>query len=527
LILGLLAPRVLLGIEGYVGPNPLKGAVRWVYRLAILPVAVIGGLAVTLAAVQPDVGVIAMAATLPLLVAAPAWLTRRRNRKALARGRSVSDEINGNAHGLASAGTLVHALASRRRITVPIIVAAGALSLIAAFQVESGFELKDFISTRTDFMHSIERVDDHFPSNGAGGGFVYVEGDLTDPANLAALDAVAVDVAASGAEFGRDAAGRLQVGTHAADLVRMTMANPSAVSTISANSVGLADADGDGLPDTREGVTAILAHIAANGVTDADGNEVFAADDIGDILAFLPDGEQATSVRFGFTSFSDGNVIRPAWEALDAAAGNLEAGTTGLSLVGVSGGVITQFDSLEAFSRSMVVSLPLAVLMTLIVAAVVLRSMRYALASVAPIGFVVAGVYAFMTIAGYKVNVVTATIAAIAVGVGIDFSTHFTARFREELETASDRLSALRRAGAGTGGALVLSAVSSILGFTVMAFAPTPIFATFGVLTAVMIALALIASLAILPTVLLAVTPKHRDRDSLGSVPAQEHILAA
>jgi predicted RND superfamily exporter protein len=39
-----------------------------------------------------------------------------------------------------------------------------------------------------------------------------------------------------------------------------------------------------------------------------------------------------------------------------------------------------------------------------------------------------------MAVAGYTINVVTATIAAIAVGVGIDFSTHFTARDLEELQ---------------------------------------------------------------------------------------------
>ena len=64
---------------------------------------------------------------------------------------------------------------------------------------------------------------------------------------------------------------------------------------------------------------------------------------------------------------------------------------------------------------------------------IALRSVRYAFVSVLPIGLVVIGVYAFMAMFGYTVNVVTSTIAAVAVGVGIDFSTHFTARFREEL----------------------------------------------------------------------------------------------
>ena len=68
------------------------------------------------------------------------------------------------------------------------------------------------------------------------------------------------------------------------------------------------------------------------------------------------------------------------------------------------------------------------------------------------------------------------------------------------------RLEAARRTGSGTGGALVLSALTSVLGFTVMAMAPTPIFATFGVLTAVMIVLALAVALLVLPSLLVVVS---------------------
>lgn len=48
----------------------------------------------------------------------------------------------------------------------------------------------------------------------------------------------------------------------------------------------------------------------------------------------------------------------------------------------------------------------------------------------------------------------------------------------------------------------------SVLGFLVMATAPTPIFATFGLLTPVMIALALAASLLVLPSLLVMAAPQ-------------------
>ena len=81
-----------------------------------------------------------------------------------------------------------------------------------------------------------------------------------------------------------------------------------------------------------------------------------------------------------------------------------------------------------------------------------------------------------------------------------------TQRFREELDRCEGQLEALQRAAAGTGVALVASAASSIVGFAIMGFAPMPIFASYGQLTAVMIFLALLASLIVLPCLLVIVS---------------------
>ena len=134
---------------------------------------------------------------------------------------------------------------------------------------------------------------------------------------------------------------------------------------------------------------------------------------------------------------------------------------------------------------------------------IVLRSLRDALVAVSPSLLVVVWIYGFMHLVGMSVNVVTATIAAIAIGVGLDYSTHFTMRYREELRHAPSRVDAVRRAGTDTGGPLAISALSSIVGFGVMALAPMPIFATFGLLTAVRVLLSLAVSLFVLPSLLL------------------------
>ena len=58
----------------------------------------------------------------------------------------------------------------------------------------------------------------------------------------------------------------------------------------------------------------------------------------------------------------------------------------------------------------------------------------------------VAWLYGLMYLAGFALNYVTATIGAVSIGVGIDYSIHMTERFREETHRASSKLQALRQA---------------------------------------------------------------------------------
>ena len=102
---------------------------------------------------------------------------------------------------------------------------------------------------------------------------------------------------------------------------------------------------------------------------------------------------------------------------------------------------------------------------------------------------------------------VTSTVGAISIGIGIDYAIHFTMRFREDIQLGVERRQALINSGQTTGVALLGSAVSSAIGFAIMAFAPMPLFATFGILTAVMIIFAAAASLLVLPSILWFMAP--------------------
>ena len=173
-----------------------------------------------------------------------------------------------------------------------------------------------------------------------------------------------------------------------------------------------------------------------------------------------------------------------------------------ISFAGITGSPFTRESTLHAATKALNVSLPVAVAACLILLAVWLRSLRLAVAAVIPMGLVVSWLYAFMYLAGFHLNFVTATIAAVSIGLGIDYSIHVTLRFRREMERNPDRTAALRATASGVGGPLIGSAASSAIGFGVLAFAPMPLFSAYGVITATMIAMAAGAALVVLPSLL-------------------------
>jgi uncharacterized membrane protein YdfJ with MMPL/SSD domain len=329
------------------------------------------------------------------------------------------------------------------------------------------------------------------------------------------VDLDAADGASNDPFLSRDLDGAVLTADNATTIVRAAVASGAAIAAVEATSgvvVTSTDTNGDGLADTPEQIAAIFDHAFAEGIINDDGIVVFTADSVPELVYRDGAGGYATLLAVGIPTLTEDSIILDARSALDDAAADLETGSAAASftVVSVSGGTITQQDSLDAFTRAMLIALPVALLLCALIAMFFIKSVRYGLAAVSPILLVIGWIYGFMFLFDYKINVVTATIAAIAVGVGIDYSTHFTMRFREEFENEASRFPALRRAGEGTGGALAVSALSSIIGFAVMAFAPMPIFVTFGTLTAVMIFFSLLVSLLVLPSVLLLVTPRRQ-----------------
>jgi predicted RND superfamily exporter protein len=98
-----------------------------------------------------------------------------------------------------------------------------------------------------------------------------------------------------------------------------------------------------------------------------------------------------------------------------------------------------------------------------------------------------------MWLLGLSFNALTATIASIAIGIGVPYGIHLTNRFVEEIR-GGDVDAAIRATLTNTGAALVGSALTTGTAFAVLLLSSFPPIAQFGGITALTIAYALLAS---------------------------------
>ncbi|WP_302082940.1 efflux RND transporter permease subunit [Salinibaculum rarum] len=123
------------------------------------------------------------------------------------------------------------------------------------------------------------------------------------------------------------------------------------------------------------------------------------------------------------------------------------------------------------------------------------------LANMVPVLVTVVFVVASMRALNVPFNSLTATIMALTIGLGVDYSVHVTHRFADE-RSERPLVPALERTVRGTGGALFGSMLTTVAGIGVLVLALFPVLRQFGLITALSVLYAFIASVVILPSVL-------------------------
>ena len=135
------------------------------------------------------------------------------------------------------------------------------------------------------------------------------------------------------------------------------------------------------------------------------------------------------------------------------------------------------------------------------------RSLPLAIIGIVPNILTACMILGLMGILDIPLDMMTITIAAISIGIAVDNSIHYIYRFREEFSRTGDYIQTLYLCHANIGRAVFYTAITIIVGFSILIFSNFIPMIYFGLLTALAMFFALFAALTLLPKLILLWKP--------------------
>ena len=165
-------------------------------------------------------------------------------------------------------------------------------------------------------------------------------------------------------------------------------------------------------------------------------------------------------------------------------------------------------DLVDAVVSGQILSLALSVGLVFVLVGFAFRSVAAGFWAVVPLGIAIPVLFGLMGIMSIELNIVTAMLSSIMIGVGVDYTIHFLWRFREERRAGLEPPEALRRTLVTTGRGIVFNGLSVVAGFAVLLISNFLPVKFFGFLVVVCISACLIGALVLLPAICVVVRPR-------------------
>lgn len=403
------------------------------------------------------------------------------------------------------------------RFAIPTLIVTLALGVLGAYgltQLETKFSFTDFLPADSPTVVTYNILTEEF-----GGGFGETTQVLIEAGDGGDLATPAVYNALSGARTALvDIENVIVVPTAFGDF-------PQASDPVGVLQQLLAPATPDGGPAAPD-----VAQRAAEMGLQPDGSVSDDADVAG-LWTLARDAAPAEMARV--VHFADDGSVDAIQAEIGTQAGESGAGAIrqdlknayapvedleGVSVIPTSQNIISDV-IVNALSDSQVNSL----LWTIIAATLVLivnfafenRRPFLGVLTMIPVALVVLWTFGLMYVSGIPFGPVTATLAALAVGIGVPYTIHLARRFEEDRTRFTDIEDAIRSTTRHTGGALAGSAFTTAAGFGILITSTLTPFKQMGQVTAYAIVLSLAGSVLVLPSLLVLWERWHRRRGDL------------
>jgi len=162
---------------------------------------------------------------------------------------------------------------------------------------------------------------------------------------------------------------------------------------------------------------------------------------------------------------------------------------------------------LQSLFDSQVKTLGFVILTLFIMFLILFRSFTIAtiaiLANIVPIS-IIFGIMGWLKI---PLDIMTITIAAISIGIGVDDTIHYIHRFKEEFKKDHNYINAMQRSHRSIGFAMLYTSIAVMVGFSILVLSNLIPTIYFGILTVIVMATILASALLLLPRLLILFRP--------------------
>jgi predicted RND superfamily exporter protein len=158
--------------------------------------------------------------------------------------------------------------------------------------------------------------------------------------------------------------------------------------------------------------------------------------------------------------------------------------------------------------KGQMISLIISLVVMFIIMTIVFRSLLGGLISVIPLISAITIVFGFMGYANIHLDVATAMLSSILIGVGIDYTVHFLWHIKEHIREGQDLTTSVFTTLRLSGKGITFNAISVIIGFSVLLLSVFVPVNFFGLLILLSIGMCLLGALALLPAIISLLQPK-------------------
>lgn len=380
-------------------------------------------------------------------------------------------------------------------IVISIILASGAIRL------ERGFDMDQFIPEDNPAMKLFDKIASNFPYASEYQEYILIEGNVATVKALKGIAQTHKNIE-DDSYVSRNTDGSIKV-TSIYSMIKRTVKNN--VSLIKRFNID----EKTYIPKTDEDLEALYNYLHSGDYLSIANVEIsdFDMEKFGSL--------EVQTVLFKNNSRFESTVIRIYIDASFQLSGNInedlrmlkkelneDIADYGEATAIVTGMSIIQYTITKSLTDSQIASTLISLILAILVLTITYRNPILGMIVVIPIGITIIWILGTMFYFGYILDTMTVTVTSITIGIGIDYAIHATERFRLVADKTGDIKKALSETISHTGGALLIAALTTSLGFGVLVLAPIPPQQRFGIIVAITIIYSFLISVLVLPLLL-------------------------